>query len=114
MKPLVATAPDEQRLAPKVRDARARIAFYASTPGYRAAFDHVGLGELADEAKPSPRRSVGGLPPLIDDETLHTFVTIGTYDQIGELLHDRFGDIVTHSSSPSPSGTRRTAPPWRR
>ena len=51
MKPLVATAPDEQRLAAKVVDARARIAFYASTPGYRAAFDHLGLGALADEAK---------------------------------------------------------------
>src|SRR5215510_2522517 len=32
MKPLVATAANEAELAPKVRDARARIAFYASTP----------------------------------------------------------------------------------
>jgi hypothetical protein len=32
MKPLVATAANEAELPPKVRDARARIAFYASTP----------------------------------------------------------------------------------
>ena len=97
MKPLIATAPDEQRLAQKVRDARARIAFYASTPSYRAAFAHVGLGELADRAKALSRaQQWEQLPPLIDDETLHRFVTVGTYDQIGGLLHDRFGDIVTH------------------
>jgi probable F420-dependent oxidoreductase len=48
MKPLVATAANEAELVPKVRDARARIAFYASTPQYRAAFDHLGLGDLAE------------------------------------------------------------------
>jgi probable F420-dependent oxidoreductase len=97
MKPLIATAPDEQRLAPKVRDARARIAFYASTPSYRAAFAHVGLGGLADEAKAlSKAQQWEQLPALIDDETLHSFVTIGTHEDIGALLHDRFGDVVTH------------------
>jgi probable F420-dependent oxidoreductase len=97
MKPLVATAPDEERLVEKVRDARARIAFYASTPSYRAAFDHLGLGELADEAKLLSRaQRWEELPPLIDDEVLHTFVTIGTYDEIAARLHDRFGAVVTH------------------
>ncbi|MPY94030.1 MAG: TIGR03617 family F420-dependent LLM class oxidoreductase [Acidimicrobiia bacterium] len=97
MKPLVATAPDEERLLPKVRDARARIAFYASTPSYRAPFDHLGLGALADEAKAlSKAQRWEELPPLIDDDVLHTFVTIGTYDEIGARLHDRFGQVVTH------------------
>ena len=97
MKPLVATAPDEERLVPKVRDARARIAFYASTPGYRAAFDHVGLGELADEAKVLSRaQRWEELPELISDDVLHRFVTVGTYDTIAARLHQRFGDVVTH------------------
>lgn len=48
MKPLTASAPTAAELEPKIRDARARIAFYASTPSYRAAFDHLGLGALAD------------------------------------------------------------------
>ena len=51
MKPLIASAPDEETLETKVRDARARIAFYASTPGYIKAFEHHGLGELAVEAQ---------------------------------------------------------------
>ena len=49
MKPLVATAPNEDILAQRVRDARARIAFYCSTPAYRRAFEIHGLGDLATE-----------------------------------------------------------------
>ena len=51
MKPLVATAATEEELAKKIVDVRARISFYASTPQYRAAFAHHGLGDLADELK---------------------------------------------------------------
>jgi len=97
MKPLVASAPDEEQLEPKVRDARARIAFYASTPGYAAAFDHLGLGDLAAEAKLlSKAQRWEELPALISDDVLHTFVTIGTFDTIGRRLLDRFGPVVTH------------------
>ncbi len=97
MKPLVATAPDEERLVAKVRDARARIAFYCSTPGYRAAFDHLGLGELADAAKVLSREQRWEeLPALISDDVLHQFVTVGTYDTIAARLLDRYGPVVTH------------------
>ena len=83
MKPLVATAATEAELVPKVRDARARIAFYASTPQYRAAFDHLGLGDLADRLKLLSRaQRWEEMPQHIDDDVLHTFVTIATYDTI--------------------------------
>ena len=97
MKPLVATAANEAELAPKVRDARARIAFYASTPQYRAAFDHLGLGDLADRLKLLSRaQRWEELPQHIDDDILNTFVTIGTYDKIGRQLCERYGKVVTH------------------
>lgn len=96
MKPLVATAATEAELAPKVRDARARISFYASTPQYRAAFDHLGLGDLADRLKLLSRaQRWEEMPQHISDEVLHTFVTIGTYDTIAKQLCDRFGSVVT-------------------
>ena len=96
MKPLVASARTEEELVTKVRDARARIAFYASTPGYVAAFEHLGLGDLAAEASLlSKRQDWEELPRLIDDEVLHEFVTIGTYDVIGDRLVERYGDVVT-------------------
>ena len=97
MKPLVATAANEAELAPKIRDVRARIAFYASTPQYRAAFDHLGLGDLADRLKLLSRaQRWEELPQHINDDILETFVTIGTYDTIARKLLARFGRVVTH------------------
>ncbi|MEM7748795.1 MAG: TIGR03617 family F420-dependent LLM class oxidoreductase [Pseudomonadota bacterium] len=97
MKPLTASAPTQEELVPKIRDARARIAFYASTPSYRAAFDHLGLGALADECKILSRaQRWEELPDKISDEILDQFAVIGTYDEIGDRLCERFGDVVTN------------------
>ena len=97
MKPLVAAAATEEELVAKVRDTRARISFYASTPQYRAAFDHLGLGDLADRLKLLSRaQRWEEMPQHITDEVLDTFVTIGTYDTIARKLCDRFGSVVTH------------------
>jgi probable F420-dependent oxidoreductase len=96
MKPLVASARTEEELVTKVRDARARIAFYSSTPGYFAAFAHLGLDDLAHQAQQLSRaQDWEALPTLIDDDVLHRFVTIGTHDVIGDRLLERFGDVVT-------------------
>jgi alkanesulfonate monooxygenase SsuD/methylene tetrahydromethanopterin reductase-like flavin-dependent oxidoreductase (luciferase family) len=98
MKPLVASAPNEEELQPKIRDARARIAFYASTPAYRAAFDHLGLSDLANEAKLLSRsQKWEELPKLISDTILDQFAVIGTYDTVGRKLTERFGKVVTNS-----------------
>src|SRR5262245_12957283 len=97
MKPLVATAATEEELAKKFVDVRARISFYASTPQYRAAFAHHGLGDLADELKLLSRaQRWEEMPRFITDDILHTFVTVGTYDQIARKLLDRYGSVVTH------------------
>lgn len=97
MKPLVATAKDEETLAERVNIARARIAFYVSTPAYRAAFALHGLGELADEmALLSKAQRWDEMPTLISDEVLRIYATVGTYDVIAERLRERYEDLVTH------------------
>jgi probable F420-dependent oxidoreductase len=97
MKPLVAAAANEEELVPKIRDVRARVSFYASTPQYRAAFDHHGLGDLADRLKLLSRaQRWEEMPQHITDDILETFVTIGTYDTIGRKLSDRYAGVVTH------------------
>ena len=97
MKPLVASAATEAELVPKVRDVRARISFYASTPQYRAAFAHHGLGDLADKLKLLSRaQRWEEMPRFITDDILHTYVTVGTYDQIAAKLLDRYSGVVTH------------------
>ena len=95
-KPLIATAPDEAMLAVRVRDARARIAFYLSTPAYRPAFEHHGFGELSEQAAAlSKAQRWEELPGLVTDDLLEQYVTIGTWDTIGKRIIERFGDVVT-------------------
>ena len=98
IKPLIATAPDEQGLEEKVRDVRARISFYASTPAYRAAFDHHGLGDLADELRVlSKAQRWEEMPRFIDDDILHQYAVVGLYDDIAAKLKSRYGGLVTHA-----------------
>ncbi len=98
IKPLVATAPTPALLAERVRDVRARVAFYASTPAYRAAFDAHGLGALADELKLLSRaQRWEDMPQHITDEVLNLYATVGTYDVIAEKLAARYGELVTHA-----------------
>ncbi len=96
MKPLICTAPDKAMLEKRLRDVRARVAFYCSTPAYRATFELHGLGKLADEmAVLSKAQRWEEMPARINDEVLHTYATVGTYDEIGRRLVERYGGIVS-------------------
>ncbi len=96
MKPLVATAPNDEILATRIRDARARLAFYCSTPAYRKAFDIHGLTDLAEEmAVLSKAGRWEEMPDRITDDIMEKYVTIGTYDEIGDRLVERYGNVVT-------------------
>lgn len=98
IKPLVATAATPQALAARVRDVRARVAFYASTPAYRAAFELHGFGALADELKLLSRaQRWEEMPGRISDEVLETYACIGTHDVIADRLAQRYGGLVTHA-----------------
>ena len=97
MKPLIATAPDEESLAVKFEDVRARVAFYASTPAYRRAFEAHGLGELADDlAVLSKAQRWEEMPGLISDDIVNLYAITGTYDQIGVRISDRYRGIATN------------------
>lgn len=97
IKPLIATAPDEETFVRKVKDIRARVAFYASTPAYRAAFEQHGLGELADELKHlSKAQRWEDMPQFIDDAILNRYATVGMYDEIADKLKARYGKLVTN------------------
>ena len=96
MKILIATAPDRAALADKIRDVRARIAFYASTPAYFAAFQVHGLDDLANELKVlSKAQRWEEMPKYISDEVLNTYAVVGTYDEIADKLIERYGDFAS-------------------
>jgi probable F420-dependent oxidoreductase len=97
IKPLVATAPDASGLERAIRTIRARIAFYASTPAYAAAFEAHGLGALAQKLTAYARaQRWEEMPQFIDDDALHTYATVGTWDDIADRLRARYGPVVTH------------------
>ena len=96
MKPLVAAARDENVLQDKIRDTKARIAFYASTPSYSRPFELHGYGELAAEmAQLSKAQRWEEMPGKVPDDLYHEFVTVGTYDTIADKLHACYDDCVT-------------------
>ena len=96
MKPLVASGRDEEALEKKIRDVRARVAFYASTPAYRPAFEIWGLGDLADKLSVLSREQRWEeMPAYVDDEMLNTYAVVGTYDQIADKIVERFSGVLT-------------------
>jgi len=96
MRSLIATGPDEATLAGRVDAVRARVAFYASTPGYRAVFRHHGLEDLAKELSVLSRaQRWEEMPGLIDDRLLHSFAVVGTFDEIVARMRQRCGGLAT-------------------
>lgn len=91
MKPLIGTAPNPEALERVIRTVRARVAFYLSTPSYRRTFELHGWGDIARQASTLSRENRWEeLPGLVDDEMLHTVATVGTYDEIGAKLRERY------------------------
>lgn len=95
--PLIATAPDRAGLEARVRDVRARIAFYASTPTYLIAFESQGYGEVARTLQGYSRaQRWDEMPGFVDDAMLDTYAVIGTYDEIAAKLRQRFAAVASH------------------
>lgn len=95
--PLIATAPDRKALEGRVRDVRARIAFYASTPTYLIAFESQGYGQVARSLQSYSRaQRWEEMPGFISDEMLDHYAVIGTHDEIARKLNDRFGKVASH------------------
>jgi probable F420-dependent oxidoreductase len=98
IKPLIATGATEAEVAARMEAARARIAFYASTPAYVAAFEFHGLGDLAREmATLSRAQRWEEMAGRIGDDVVRLFAVTGTYDTIARELHDRYGGLVTNA-----------------
>jgi probable F420-dependent oxidoreductase len=95
--PLVATASDRAGLEARVRDVRARIAFYASTPTYLIAFESQGYGEVARTLHGYSRaQRWDEMPDFISDEMLDHYAVIGTHDEIAAKLDARFAAVASH------------------
>jgi probable F420-dependent oxidoreductase len=103
--PLIATAPDRPGLEARVRDVRARIAFYASTPTYLIAFESQGYGEVARTLQGYSRaQRWEEMPGFISDEMLDYYAVIGTHEEIAGRLNERFAGVASHLDFAIPIG----------
>lgn len=94
--PLVAVADGDAELADRVRDVRARIAFYASTRTYKPVFDAHGWGSLVDELHGlSIQQRWEEMPKHVTDEVLETIAVVGSYDDVARKIRERYGDFAT-------------------
>jgi probable F420-dependent oxidoreductase len=95
LKPLIATARDQQTLAERVEITRQRLAFYCSTPAYANAFAAYGLQDLcAEMAQLSKQQRWDEMSARIDDELLHRFVVVSLFEDLAKTIAQRYGDCI--------------------
>jgi len=92
--PVMCAVVDDDRAA-TLDVARATIAFYGSTPAYRAVLEHHGWGELGDELHALSRRgewaTVGS---LVEDEVVDEFCAVGDIAEVAAKVTEKFGGLV--------------------
>jgi probable F420-dependent oxidoreductase len=99
----VVTGNDERELKDAAEATRKQIAFYGSTPAYRAVLDLHGWGDLHDELnRMSKQGRWDEMTAAIDDEVLRAFAVVGEPEEIAGELTRRYGDVVTRISFYAP------------
>jgi probable F420-dependent oxidoreductase len=80
-------------------ETRQQIAFYASTPAYRAVLDVHGWGDLQSDLNALARQDRWQeMGQLIDDDVLNSFAIVAPPSEIAPALSKRFEDLVQRTS----------------
>src|SRR5450759_4085388 len=109
---MVVTGTDEATFETAMQATRKQLAFYASTPAYRAVLELHGWGDLQTELNTlSKRGSWEQMADLIDDDVLNTFAVVGPLDDIPGKVLERFGGLVDRFNfyAPYPMAPERWA-----
>jgi len=96
--------------------ARQAVAFYASTPNYRAVLDQHGIGDLQPKLQQMTRQGAWmQMADAISDEVLDLFCITGAPDALAEGLQRRWSGLVDQLSLPVDYWTRHIDDPaWQR
>jgi probable F420-dependent oxidoreductase len=82
---------------------RGQIAFYGSTPAYRAVLDMHGWGDLADRLHSMSRRQAWAeMAAEIPDDVLDAFSVSGDAAAVAAGLRSRYGDVIDRLSLYTP------------
>ena len=92
---LVVTGENEAGFAAAAKAVRTQLAFYGSTPAYRAVLELHGWGDLSTELNTlSKRGRWEEMAELIDDDVLNTFAVVGEVDDLAGEIRRRFDGLV--------------------
>ena len=95
----VVTGHDDQHRAAAEAMVKEQLAFYGSTPAYRAVLDQHGWGDLHEELHQlSTHDGWDRMPQLITDEVLHAFAVVADPPEVGAAIVERYGDAVDRVS----------------
>lgn len=93
---LVVTGSDERQFEDAAAAVRKQIAFYGSTPAYRAVLDLHGWGDLHTELnRLSKLGDWSTMSALIDDTVLRTFAVVGEPGDVAAEITRRFDGVVS-------------------
>ena len=90
------TGPNEEAIERQKRAVKSRIAFYGSTPAYKAVLEAHGWNDLHTELHGLSRQGKwDAMTDLISDDVLEGFTVMGTYDEIAHKIKATWGGIST-------------------
>ena len=94
--PVMTAVGDSDEEISKTREhARTMIAFYGSTPGYEAMFDHHGYTGMGAELNALQKRGdIPGMQSLITDEVMSHYAVESSWNDLGSKLVERYRDLA--------------------
>lgn len=100
----IATGPTEDDVRKAMDRVRGQIAFYGSTRSYHGVWEMHGWLETGQKLHElSVTNGWAQMPSLITDEMVYKFSAVGTYEEIGDRILERFGSFITRVGLPMPA-----------
>ncbi|MCB1676905.1 MAG: TIGR03617 family F420-dependent LLM class oxidoreductase [Halioglobus sp.] len=101
--PLIATGRDEAAVAAQWEKQRSMLGFLYSTPAYWPSLELFGWQDRGRQLLDLTREGRWqDMPDVVTDEMLARFVPRGTYDEIAEVLRERYAQLTTRITFPLP------------
>jgi probable F420-dependent oxidoreductase len=89
----------DEELEHAIRGAKQQIAFYASTPAYRAVLEHHGWGDLQPElTRMSKEGKWVEMGDVMSDDMLREFAAVGDVAEVASQLRERWAPSLTRLS----------------
>jgi probable F420-dependent oxidoreductase len=101
---MIATGPTREAVAKAIEHVRWSVAFYGSTRTYTTVWAQHGWEETGLKLHElSVTNGWDRMPALITDEMVRAFAAVGTYEEIGDKIFERFGGFATRVVLPLPA-----------